>query len=216
MLSRSFLTIFFAAHIVLAQEATAPANQDHDAETVFQHAVQDGLRPSDMYSASVFVLSHENTAIPILLRSINENLGRNNPEEFVSRAVELIVYSASDRGIDAIADLCSVDPKRFTPYVKRLLDHAINRNREYELVYHALETDPQIRDAVVRWLQDSLDFPQADVALAKEVLRRENSGHSGSESDAVMALIPFATRERVLRAVEKVRSDERERQRKQQ
>jgi hypothetical protein len=81
-------------------------------------------------------------------------------------------------------------------------------------VYHAIDADPNIRDAVVRWLEESLTFPQADVALAREILRREDAGHSISDNDAVMALLPMATRERVLRAVEKARDDERERQNK--
>jgi hypothetical protein len=214
MLTRLFVTILFGSQILLAQDATIPPDADRDGEAAFQTTVRGGLRPADTYSASVFVLNHEDIAIPVLLQAIRENLGNKNTQEFVSRAAELVAYAASNRGMDAVAELCSLDPKRFTPLIERLLNHAINRNREYEIVYHAIDTDPNIRDAVVRWLEESLTFPQADVALARELLRREKAGHSISDNDAVMASLPMATRERVLRAVEKARNDERERQNK--
>jgi len=212
MLTRCFVTILFGSQILLAQDATIPPNADLDAQTAFQTTVRGGLRPADAYAASVFVLNHEDIAIPTLLQAIRENLGNKNTQEFVSRAAELVAYAASNRGMDAIAELCSLDPKRFTPVIARLLNHAINRNREYEIVYHAIDTDPNIRDAVVRWLEESLTFPQADVALAREIVRREKAGHSISDNDPVIASLPMATRERVLRAVEKARNDERERQ----
>jgi hypothetical protein len=214
MLIRFLLSVSVGYQILLAQDATIPPNADRDAEAEFQTTVRGGLRPADAYFASVFVLNHEDIAIPMLLQAIRENLGNKNTQEVVSRAAELIAYAASNRGMDAVAELCSLDPKWFTPLIERLLNHAINRNREYGIVYHAIDADPNIRDAVVRWLEESLTFPQADVALAREILRREDAGHSISDNDAVMALLPMATRERVLRAVEKARDDERERQNK--
>jgi len=216
----SFRLLFIAllgTQILAAQDLEAVSkNESQNEETAFQAAVRDGLRSADTYSASVFVLNHDTTAIPILVRAIKENLDGKNALQFVSRATELIAYAASDRGMDAIAELCSVDQERFAPYVERLLNHAINRNREYEIVYHTLEAESHIREFVVRWLKDSLEFPQSDVALAKEVLRRERIGHSISDNDAVIASLPVATRERVFRAIEKVRTDEREREEKKQ
>jgi hypothetical protein len=212
MLTLFFLTALFGFQVLLAQDATIPPGDAHDAEAAFQAAIRSGLRPAEVYSASTFVLNHEDSAIPVLLLEIRDNLDGKSTQDFVSRASELIAYAASNRGIDAISKLCSIDPKRFTPMIERLLNHAINRNREYEIVYHALDADPNIRDAVARWLEESLTFPQADVALAREILRREKAGHSITDKDAVMESLPTATRERVLHAVENARNDERRRQ----
>jgi hypothetical protein len=209
---RILITVLIASSILVAQIASIPTNEEQDGEAAFQTAIRSGLQPGDIYSASVFVLNHENIAIPILLGTIAENLADKSAQRIVSQAAELIAYAASDRGMDAIAALCSLDSKRFAPFIDRLLNRAINRDREYEIVYHALDADPDIRQAVVRWLEDSLTFPQADVAMAKEVLRREKAGHFGGANDTALALLPAATRDRVLLAVEKARSDDRARQ----
>jgi hypothetical protein len=211
MLFKLFVILLLGYQALLSQEATVPHSGERDGQTAFQTTVKSGLRPEDAYSASVFVLAHEDIAIPILLQVIKDNLDNKDAQGVVSRAAALIAYAASARGIDALSDLCSIDNERFMPMVERLLNHAINRKREYEVVYHALETDPNISDAIIRWLRDSLAFPQADVALAREIIRRETVGRSLTDNDAVMASLPIATRERVLLAIENVRNDERER-----
>jgi hypothetical protein len=211
MLIRLSVTLALGLQALAAQDAKLPADVAPHAETEFKTAVRGGLRSSEAYSASAFVLNHEEIAIPLLLREVRAKLGGEGTEGFVTRATELIAYAASDRGMDAVADLCSLDEQRFSPLVERLLNHAINREREYEVAYHAFENHPGLREIVRHWVEDSLNFPLSDVALAREILRRERTGHLAADNDPLMAQLPVATRERIIRTVERVRNEDRQR-----
>jgi hypothetical protein len=211
MLMRLSVILVLGFQALAAQGSKLPADVAQDAEAEFKSAVRGGLRPSEAYSASVFVLNHEEIAIPLLLQEVRAKLGDKGAVEFITRATELIAYAASDRGMDAVADLCSLDEKRFSPLVGRLLDHAINREREYEIAYYAFENHPNLREIVGRWVEESLSFSQADLALAKELVKRENSGLAVLEDDPLLSPLPVVAKERIKAAVEKVRTEDRRR-----
>lgn len=211
MLIRFLATLILGVPILMSQDANFPADAPQDPEVEFSSAVRDGLPPAEAHAASAFVLSHEEIAIPLLLRQVKAKLEDKDAEEFVTRATGLIAYAASNRAIDAIAELCSIDEQRFGPLVKRLLNHAINREREYEVASFGFEKYPGLREIVGSWVEDSLHFPLSDLAFAKEVLRREKAGHPISEEDALMVKLPAATRNRINLAVERARTEERQR-----
>lgn len=211
MLIRFFAILVLGLPILVAQDSRTSVDGPQMAEADFDKAVRDGLPLSEAHSASVFVLNHEEIAIPLLLREVKRKLEDKSAEEFITSATGLIAYSASNRGIDAVAELCSLDEKRFSTLIERLLNHAINREREYDVSYYAVENHSKLRELVGRWVEDSLRFPLSDGAFAIQMLRREKVDRSISENDALLTLLPVATRERIVRAVEKARNDERQR-----
>jgi hypothetical protein len=169
-----------------------------------------------MNRATLFVLNHDEVALPLLVDAIKANLaGTSGDEGFLRKATALIVYAANQRALDAVANLYGTDRVRFAPLVGRLFDHAVNREREYDLAYYAIEQYPALRELVIRWVTASLELPQSDIAFAREVTRREKAGSPVSDKDSILTRLPVATRERIAIAVEKVKEDERLRRQKQ-
>lgn len=203
MLIRLGIFIAVAVQVLTGQESTTMPN-----EATFRKAVQDALPLDQMNSATLFVLNHDEIAVPILVAEIKAKWNDAGAADFVRRAAALIVYAANQHALDAVADLCLTDEKRFSPLVGRLLDHAINREREYEIAYYAVENHPNLREIVARWVEESLSFSLADLALAKELVKREKSGLAIRENDPLVSPLPVAAKERIKTAIEKVRTEE--------
>jgi hypothetical protein len=211
MLTRLVLATALVLQIAVGQESQSIPN-----ESVFRMGVGDGLPNEQMNGATLFVLNHDQIALPLLVDAIKGNLnGTAVDEGFLRKATALIVYAANRHAFDAVAELYGMDRDRFAPLVGRLLDHAVNREREYDLAYYAIEQYPAFRELVVRWVTASLELPHSDIVFAQEVLRREKAGIAVSEKGSLLTRLPVAARERIVRAVERLRDYEHQRQEKQ-
>jgi hypothetical protein len=121
----------------------------------------------------------------------------------------LIAYAANADAIDATAELCATDENRFSPLVKRVLNHAISRKREFEVAEYTAEHYPTLRKYVGEWLEENLALPLSDELLAQSVLRHEAAGDR-SPADSLLPLITERQREQFTTTLESVRSAERE------
>jgi hypothetical protein len=206
MLKKYVIALTLYAPFLAGQ--TGDSNFD---EGSFRKAVQAGLPPDPKDRADRFALGHEEIAIPILVTEIKAKAKLTDPETdlFILKAANLAIYKANQRAVDVVADLCQTDQKRFSWLVAQVLNSAVSYQREYELAYYAVEHYPILREAVMKWLDDTLKLQMMDVRLARELLKREKAGHLYWVDDPLLSGLPAETRDRVDKAVEKIRFEPR-------
>jgi len=120
----------------------------------------------------------------------------------------LAIDKANPRAVGAVSDLCIIHRKRFSWLVGQVLNDAEGWQREYELAYCAVDRYPGLQDLVASWLKDSLKASTMDLELARELLKREKTGHLIRNEDPLLSLLAPETREIVYRAVERARIEE--------
>jgi hypothetical protein len=189
------------------QQPTQSQAVANELEQAFQAAVRSDLPESSLTNASVFALNHPEIAIPILLGTIKRRLNEEpEADPFIRRASELIAYIAKSDSIDAISELCDLDNARFATLVSRTLDYAINRHREYELAFYAVQTHPSLSKMVGLWLKEQFEFPLSDKRLARAIVKREEAGISPDMNESLLRLLDTGAQESLRKALEQVRS----------
>ena len=210
--SRRFaVSLLVFASAAVGQSATTSMTDADDAE--FRDAIRLRLPQSTLTNAARFVLNRSVVAVPLLQEAVesdlNEGLGNSR---FVSTVSELIAFAANTEAIDAIARLCLIDEKQFSPMVDRVLNHAITRKREFEVADYAAERYPTLRKYVGKWLETDLSLPLSEELLARSVLRHEAAGDR-NPARSLLPLITERQREHFETTLENVRTVERERER---
>jgi hypothetical protein len=200
-----------------AQGPQQPAQSQavpNELDQTFREAVRSGLPESNLTAASVFVLNHSGVAVPILLGAVERRLiGDAESGVFISRASELIAYAANSDSIDAVSELCDLDSTRFAPLVSRTLDYAINRNREYELAFYAVQAHPSLSNNIGLWLKKQFEFPLSDKRLARAIVKREDAGILPDRNEPLLRLLDTKATESLAKALEEVRATRQQPQR---
>jgi|ERR1039458_7650817 hypothetical protein len=210
--SRRFaVSLLVFASAAVGQSATTSMTDADDAE--FRDAIRLRLPQSTLTNAARFVLNRSVVAVPLLQEAVESDLteGLGN-SRFVSTVSELIAFAANTEAIDAIARLCLIDEKQFSPMVDRVLNHAITRKREFEVADYAAERYPTLRKYVGKWLETDLSLPLSEELLARSVLRHEAAGDR-NPARSLLPLITERQREHFETTLENVRTVERERER---
>ena len=208
--SRRFaVSLLVFASAAVGQSATTSMTDADDAE--FRDAIRLRLPQSTLTNAARFVLNRSVVAVPLLQEAVESDLteGLGN-SRFVSTVSELIAFAANTEAIDAIARLCLIDEKQFSPMVDRVLNHAITRKREFEVADYAAERYPTLRKYVGKWLETDLSLPLSEELLARSVLRHEAAGDR-NPARSLLPLITERQREHFETTLENVRTVERER-----
>jgi hypothetical protein len=213
MLERSFTLLVFAAGLLAGQ--ASKSGQPPLDEAGFRKAVQDGL-PAPDNLAMIYALNHEEITTPILVAAIKEKLGEKRDKDepqrklFIWEASAIITYNGTQRAIDAVADLCSIDQADCPKFVNRLLGGGRVQERPYATAYDVAEQHPELRELVLAWVKRGLAIPAEAGFFADDVLTREKAGRPFSDNDVIMSGLSAETRERVHKAVEKARKEEQE------
>lgn len=190
-----------------------PQRQADDAK--LEADFKEGIRlefPADrLLEMSKFVLAYPETGVPLLLQATKERLG-DDPESrvLVQQATGLIAYAASTSSIDALAELITTDEARFFGLVDRTLNHAVSREREFEVAAYAVERHASLRKHVAKWLDTNLAMPLSEESLARSIVRHEAAGDR-NPADSLLPLITERQREHLRATLERVRTVERER-----
>jgi hypothetical protein len=208
---RNAILLLAALVVQIGAQGPEQSNKSQAApdelEQAFRDAVRSRLPESSVTTASVFALKHSSVAVPVLVEALERELNGNDESSgFIRIASELIAYTASSDAIDAISELCTLDKARFSPLLSRSLDFSINRNREYELAFYAVQSHPSLSQGVGVWLKQQFTFPLSDKRLAQAILKREEAGVPPDRNELLLGLLDAGARERLAKTLEQVRA----------
>jgi hypothetical protein len=204
MLTRYFIAVAFTVRLLAGQGSAVPPFD----EAAFRKAVHEGLRYDPKTRATDFALKHEDIAVPILVAEIKSKINDPQAQNFILNAASLAMYSANERAADAASDLCLASEALCPWLVQQLLGDASGRRRSYQIAYYAIERHPGLLGPVIAWVVDAQKSGIGPVLLAEEMVGREKTGHPIDENDPIFGRLPADAKERVNKALERVRAAE--------
>lgn len=132
-----------------------------------------GLPQEEIDQVGLLALNRSDMVVPELLKRIEPALSNHSlSDRTITLMAGMIAYAADERAIDGIARLCDVDAKRFQFLVARAFDYATGQKNAYSLAYYALARYSNIEPEVMRWVQNSLEFPSNAHRWARAILQR--------------------------------------------
>lgn len=214
---KSLIVCAIAIVVTVGADAqTPPQHEDTRKRTIssqseFASFILRGLPVDELASASFFVLAAPDVAVPSLTQALTSALEREPTQpEFAERIKSLIVYPASTQSMDAIALLCLRDEARFSPLVERVLDHAINREREFDIAAYGAANHPLLRAYIGRWLERNLKLPLSESVFAATVIRSEKENGPDRITRPLFELMSRPSAERLLKVVDDLRKSQRQ------
>lgn len=131
------------------------------AETMVRETIEQGFPPVLVDRVAVLVINRPEVAIPALTGYIRTQYGlaMSDRSDFgVDTASRLIAYAGHTQSVRAIEELIALDPDRFPPLVRAVLDSASSWRNPYTVAYDAHETGSEaVRAEVERWVNSRVN-----------------------------------------------------------
>jgi hypothetical protein len=213
MLMRTLILYTAAAVCLIAQ--ASKSNRPPSDEAGFRKAVLDGL-PSSTDRAAGFAHNHEEVAIPILMEAIKARIialqavDEKDPDRFLWVAVQMITYNGSQRAIDAVAELCSIDQKDCHWMVTDVLAGGRTQHHPYATACDVAEQHPKFLDFVAPFVERGLSFSE-ETLFAQELLKREKAGRPIQNAEPLLSRLSREARWRLDWDLQTARNEEQQR-----
>ena len=120
-----------------------------------------------------FAIAHSATVVP-RLKSRLLSVSRAASLDFKTAIhADALAYTANHFAVDALSDLCALNPSVFCKYLERSLDYAEGRINPFTLAYElSLRTEQPVRDTLSRWVNSLISFPHFQQRLGEAMFDR--------------------------------------------
>jgi hypothetical protein len=157
-----------------------------------------------------FTSAYEDAAIPILVDEIKTRIA-NRRKEVDPKAewtiftfLQWATYSADQRAVDAVGELCAASEKDCKFFVTTLLNSAEAGDRTYGAAHNLVEGYPQLRDLAIAWCEQLLKNGGAEYIFGEEMVDRVEQGNAIKDDDVILSHLAPETRAKIMRAFEQL------------
>jgi hypothetical protein len=142
----------------------------------------------------VLAMNRGAIAIPELLAEITRAYDASDQDDkLIHRLADIVAYASNEHAIGALAQLCSLDTKRFGYFLARSLTYASGRRKSFTLAYLALTKLPKENQyLVIDWVQRNANADDMKMQWADALYERYKAVPTDSdlETDPIASQLP--------------------------
>lgn len=176
---------------------------DDEVRSYVETALRLGLPQERLDNLNLLAINRGRIVVPLLTGRLDRTTSADSAT-FVHTAADILAYSGSEIGLDALAALCQRDSTKFGYFIGRLLDYSAEHRNPYALAYHALDLrQDMVTERVAAWVEGNAERGNGYERWAQALRERSSSPNAmGTVSaDPLVSRMPGAVAGRLQQAL---------------